>query len=249
MSATSGQIALVTGAGRGIGRAVAARLAADGALVALCARSLDQLEDAAAEIGAERALVVPGDLSDPATPARVVTEVIAAHGRIDVLVNAAGISPVWARAEETTVEDWDAILATNVRSAFLLSQCAGREMLARGAGSIVNVASIGALVALPRLVAYCAAKAALVALTKVLAVEWAGRGVRVNAVAPGYVETDMTSGLMGHARLGPELLAMTPLGRLGHPVEIADAVAFLASSQAGFITGAVLAVDGGWTVQ
>jgi NAD(P)-dependent dehydrogenase (short-subunit alcohol dehydrogenase family) len=243
------KVALVTGAGRGIGRAVALRLAADGAVVALCARSADQLAEVAVEVGPGNAFVVPGDIADPATPTRVVEAVIERFGRIDVLVNAAGISPVWLRAEDTAAEDWDAIMHTNVRGPFLVAQAVGRRMLEHRSGSIVNIASIGGVIALPRLVAYCAAKAAMIAMTRVLAVEWADRGVRVNAVAPAYVATAMTAELRAHPQLAAEIVASTPLGRLGQPEEVADAVAFLASDRASFITGSTVMVDGGWTAQ
>lgn len=241
-------VALVTGSGRGIGRAIAQRLAADGATIALCARSVDQLEAVAAEIPSAT-LVVPGDIAGDGEPTRIVAQVEAALGPIDVLVNAAGISPVYTRAEQTSIEDWDAIMSVNVRAAFLLCQAAGIGMLERQRGSIVNVASVGGVVALPRLVAYCAAKGALVAMTRVMAVEWADRGVRVNVVAPAYVETELSSGLTTHARVGPQLLAATPLGRFGEATEIASAVAFLASQESSYVTGTTLAVDGGWTAQ
>jgi NAD(P)-dependent dehydrogenase (short-subunit alcohol dehydrogenase family) len=138
-------------------------------------------------------------------------------------------------------------MSVNVRAGFQLAQAAGRRMLANGGGSIVNVASIGGLVALPRLAAYCASKGALVQLTRVLAVEWADRNVRVNAVAPGYVRTEFTRSLLEHPEISARLLASTPARRFAEPEEIAPAVAFLASDDASYITGAVLTADGGWT--
>jgi len=243
--------ALVTGAGRGIGRAIALALADAGAEVALVARTAAQIEAVADEIRARQgvALVIPADVTADGAATELVGHAERELGALDILVNAAGISPSYTRAERVSIADWDAIMATNLRAAFLLCQAAGRPMLERGRGSIVNVASIAALVALPRLAAYAAAKAGLVALTRVLAVEWAERGVRVNAVAPGWVPTELAEGVTSHPTIGPQLLAATPIGRFGTPEDVAGAVLYLASDSAGFVTGQVLCVDGGWTAQ
>jgi NAD(P)-dependent dehydrogenase (short-subunit alcohol dehydrogenase family) len=166
-----------------------------------------------------------------------------------VLVNSAGVSPVYTGAERIGQGDLDTIIATNLRAPFLLAQAAARRMLDRGEGSIVNIASVGGIVALPRLAAYSAAKAGLIGATRVMAVEWAPRGVRVNAVAPAYARTELTSGLIEHESIGPTLLASTPMGRFAHPSEIAPTVVFLSSSDASYITGQTICVDGGWTAQ
>jgi NAD(P)-dependent dehydrogenase (short-subunit alcohol dehydrogenase family) len=246
MRRLDGKVALVTGAGRGIGRAVVLRLADEGASVALAARTEEQLVDTANLLDTP-SLVLPADVAAEGAAEQLVQATEEGLGRMDVLVNAAGISPVYTRAEKLQIEDWDLIMSVNVRAGFQLAQAAGRRMLANGGGSIVNVASIGGLVALPRLAAYCASKGALVQLTRVLAVEWADRNVRVNAVAPGYVRTEFTRSLLEHPEISARLLASTPVGRFAEPEEIAPAVAFLASDDASYITGAVLTADGGWT--
>jgi NAD(P)-dependent dehydrogenase (short-subunit alcohol dehydrogenase family) len=246
MRRLDGKVALVTGAGRGIGRAVVLRLAEEGASVALAARTEEQLVDTANLLDTP-SLVLPADVAAEGAAEQLVQATEEGLGRMDVLVNAAGISPVYTRAEKLQIEDWDLIMSVNVRAGFQLAQAAGRRMLANGGGSIVNVASIGGLVALPRLAAYCASKGALVQLTRVLAVEWADRNVRVNAVAPGYVRTEFTRSLLEHPEISARLLASTPARRFAEPEEIAPAVAFLASDDASYITGAVLTADGGWT--
>jgi NAD(P)-dependent dehydrogenase (short-subunit alcohol dehydrogenase family) len=246
-----GSIALVTGAGRGIGRAISLALAEAGASVALCSRSTDQLDGVAAEIEAAggTAIAMAGDITAEGAPEAIVDRVEKELGPLDVLVNAAGVSPVYTSVEKITQDHLDLILSTNLRAPFLLAQAAGVRMLARGQGSIVNIASVGGVVALPRLAAYSAAKSGLVGMTRVMAVEWAPRGVRVNAVAPAYASTEMADGLIQHESIGPMLLANTPIGRFAEAEEIAPVVVFLASPAASYITGQTICVDGGWTAQ
>lgn len=245
----SGKTALVTGGGRGIGREIALALADAGASVALCARSEPQVDAVVDEIAKAGGNAVgrSADITAEGASDALVEWAEGELGPADVLVNAAGVSPSYTGAERIASEDFDLIMATNLRAPFLLTQAAGRRMLARGAGSVVNITSIGGIVALPRLAAYCAAKAALNSLTRVLAVEWAERGVRVNAVAPAYVRTAMTGELLDHHTIGPMLLANAPIGRFAQPRDVTGAVIFLASSDAAYITGQTICVDGGWT--
>lgn len=245
----TGKVTIVTGAGRGIGRAVALGFAEAGADLGLASRTaadLEQVARAAREFG-RRAVVVPTDVANEASVEALVQRALDEFGHLDVLVNCAGISPIYKRAEATTAADWDQIMAVNLRGAFLCASAAGRVMLRQKAGSIINVASIGGRVALPRLVAYCAAKGGIDQMTKVMAVEWADRGVRVNAIAPAFVETDMTRGMVENPRLHEMLVSKTPLGRLARPEEIVGAAIFLASDSASYVTGQSLFVDGGWT--
>lgn len=245
----AGKVALVTGAGRGIGRAIAVEFAEAGADLVLASRTgagLEQVADVA-RINGRRALVAPADVADEVAVADLVRRAVETFGRIDVLVNSAGISPVYKRAEQMTSAEWDAVLEVNLRGSFLCATAAGRQMIAQGGGSIVSVTSIGGRVALPRLVAYCASKGGVEQMTKVLAAEWARYNVRVNAIAPAYVETDMTAGLRENPRLHEMLVSQTPLGRLARPEEIAGAAVFLASEAASYVTGQTLLVDGGWT--
>ncbi len=229
-----GKRALVTGGGSGIGAAVARRLHADGAEVVVADLAPDAV---AAELGV-RALRL--DVRDEAQVAPAVEGV-------DVLVNAAGIGSTTS-APDTPLEVWDDVFAVNARGTFLCCKHAIPGMVERGGGSVVNIASVAALVGLRNRAAYCASKGAVVALTRALAVDHVGDGVRVNAVCPGTVDSPWVRRLVEEAGESLEALqARQPMGRLGTPEEIAAAVAYLASDEAGFVTGSVFTIDGGLT--
>jgi NAD(P)-dependent dehydrogenase (short-subunit alcohol dehydrogenase family) len=232
-----GKRALVTGAGSGIGAAVARRLAAGGAAVVLADLALVPAAALAGELGAE---AIELDVRDEA-------QVAPAMANVDVLVNVAGIGST-TTAPETTLETWEDVFAVNARGTFLCCKHAIPGMAARGGGSIVNVASVAALVGLPRRAAYCAAKGAVVSLTRALAVDHVSDGIRVNAVCPGTVDSPWVRRLVEEAGESlDELRARQPLGRLGTPEEIAAAVAYLASEEAAFVTGTSFVIDGGLT--
>jgi 2-deoxy-D-gluconate 3-dehydrogenase len=241
-----GRAALVTGAGRGIGRALALGLAKAGADVCLVGRGVG-LDEAAREVegAGRRAAVVNADLSDPSSAARVVAEAEAALGRVDILVNNAGVI---RRAPflEHTETDWDAVLNVNLKSVFLLSQAAARGMAERGAGKIVNVASLLSFQGGLTVAAYAASKGAVAQLTKAAANELAARGVNVNAVAPGYVATDNTAALRADPVRSRQILERIPAGRWGAPEDLVGAVIFLASRASDYVHGHTLVVDGGW---
>ncbi|MFN8188711.1 MAG: SDR family oxidoreductase [Gaiellales bacterium] len=238
-----GRVCLVTGGGRGIGRAIALALAAEGALVAVAARTRAQCEEVAGELG-ERGLALELDVTDETSCERAVAEVSTRLGRLSVLVNAAGISPVRQRAELHGVEAFRQILDVNVNGAFLTARAAAPSLL-DGGGSVVMVASTLGTKASPRLAGYGASKAALIQLVRTLAREWADRGVRVNALCPGYVETEMTAALLAVDRLRNEVIGETPLGRVAGVEEVVGPALFLASDEASYVTGAALLVDGG----
>jgi NAD(P)-dependent dehydrogenase (short-subunit alcohol dehydrogenase family) len=188
-------------------------------------------------------------VTDPALGEQAVSRAVARFGRLDGLVNCAGISPTMKRSETVTPAEWQQVCETNLTGPFLTSRAAGQQMLRQGRGSIVNVSSVHGAVAGPRLVAYSAAKGGLNMLTRTLAVEWADRGVRVNAVAPGYVATDMTQELLNHDRWSGWLMSRIPAGRFAETDDIGGAVHFLLSDASRYITGAVLDIDGGWSAQ
>ena len=241
----AGRTCLVTGGGRGIGRAIALGLAAEGGRVGVVARTRSQCEAVAAEIG-ENGLAIEADLSDPAACERAVTELEVRFGGPSVLVNAAGVSPVRQRAELHDVDAWRKILDINLTGSYLMTRAAAPSLLGEG-GSVVMIASAAGVAASPRIAGYGASKAGLIQLTRTLAREWADRGVRVNAVCPGYVETEMTAMMLTVDHLRAEVLGATPLGRLATPEEIVAPALFLASDEASYITGAALLVDGGMT--
>lgn len=243
----NGKVAVVTGAGRGIGRAIAHGLAEAGADVVLAARTREEIERAAAEIHAatgRRAVAIRADISRGEDARTLLADSVAALGRLDVLVNNAGISPAYTRAERLAEVAWRRVLDVNLTGTFLCCQAAA-EYLAAG-GRVINLSSVGAVVGLPRLAAYCAAKAGVEALTRVLALEWAERGITVNAIGPAFIATDMTAGLRQNERLHQALVGHTPMGRLGEPDEVVGAAVFLASSASSYLTGQTIYVDGGW---
>lgn len=242
-----GEHALVTGAGRGIGRAVALALAEAGASVTLLARSTTELEVVAGEIRGTggSADVCCGDVTTPEDVERGVAQADAG-GRLSLCVNAAGVNRP-GPAIELSLADWDLVLDTNLRGTFLVCQAAGRRMLERGRGRIVNVSSQMGAVGYPGRAAYCASKHAVDGLTRALGVEWARFGVLVNAVAPTFIRTPMTAGMFADTTFEREVLRRIPAGRIGEVREVTGAVVFLLSEQATLIAGHVLGVDGGWT--
>lgn len=243
------RVVLVTGGGSGIGREVALAFGRQHAAVALLARNVAALAPVAQAIVAAggRALVRGADVRDAAAVASAMERIRAELGTPDIVVNSAGVAGA-AASETLDEETWDRIVDTNLKGTFLVCQAAGRMMLERRQGVIVNLASIAGLGAFPKRAAYSSSKAAVIMLTKVLATEWADRGVRVNAVAPAVVRTEMNEKMIaaGHLDL-PSIERRTPMQRRGEAAEIADAVLFLASDKASYITGACLEVDGGWT--
>jgi 2-deoxy-D-gluconate 3-dehydrogenase len=241
-----GLCALVTGAGTGIGAGIAVALAEAGADVA-CHGNRHSPAETAARVAAagRRALTLTGDLADSATPAALVDATAAGLGAIDVLVNNAGIIRR-APAVDSTDEDWDAVLAINLTAVYRLCRAAGRRMLAAGRGKIVNVASLLSFQGGVTVPAYAASKGGVAQLTKALANEWAGRGVNVNAIAPGYVRTENTAALQANETRNRQILERIPAGRWGEPGDLGGAAVFLASRASDYIHGHVLAVDGGW---
>jgi 3-oxoacyl-[acyl-carrier protein] reductase len=242
----AGRTCLVTGGGRGIGRGIALALGREGGRVAVASRTASECEAVVAELralGAD-ALAVPLDVTDGAACTAAVARTRAELGRVQVLVHAAGVSPVRRRAEQHGTEEFRRIVDVNLSGAFAVSAAAASDLL-DGGGSVLVLASTLAAAGSPRLAAYGASKAGLIQLAGTLAREWADRGVRVNALAPGYVETRMTEELLAVERLRDEVLSSTPMGRLGEVEEIVGPALFLLSDEASYITGAVLTVDGG----
>jgi NAD(P)-dependent dehydrogenase (short-subunit alcohol dehydrogenase family) len=240
-------VAIVTGAARGIGRVVALTLAERGYRVA--ANDLAEPEATLRElrdVGAT-ALTLPGDVSDEEAVRGMARTVVDGFGRVDVLVNNAGISHI-APAEETSPEDWRRVLDVNLTGPFLTCREFGKAMLGQGYGSIVNVASVAGLLGIADRAAYNASKHGLIGLTRTLAAEWGGRGVRANAVCPGWVKTEMDDeDQAGGGYTDADIQGRTPMARFARPEDIARAVAFLADPhQSGYVNGHALSVDGGW---
>jgi 3-oxoacyl-[acyl-carrier protein] reductase len=239
------QVAIVTGAGRGIGHAIALRLAQEGARVASVSRSEENAKRTADEINAKHANAAkayPVDVADHSAVQKIGAQILEDFGRIDVLVNNAGVTRD-GLSMRMSVEDWDTVVDTNLKGAFNFSQAVMRSMIKQRSGRIVNISSVSGLTGNAGQANYAASKAGLIGLTKTLARELASRGITVNAVAPGFVVTDMTDALSEEVK--QTITAKIPLAKLGQPADIASAVAFLASAEANYITGQVLTVDGG----
>jgi 3-oxoacyl-[acyl-carrier protein] reductase len=239
------QVAVVTGAGRGIGHAIAVRFAKEGARVASVSRTEANAQKTADEINAARADAAKAyaiDVSDQAAVQKAAAQIFEDFGRVDILVNNAGVTRD-GLSMRMSLDDWDIVLNTNLKGAFNFTQAVMRPMIKQRSGRIINISSIAGLIGNAGQANYAASKAGLIGLTKTLARELASRGITVNAVAPGLIETDMTTVLSEEIRQG--ILQKVPLGRLGEPEDIAGAVAYLASAEAKYITGQVLTVDGG----
>jgi NAD(P)-dependent dehydrogenase (short-subunit alcohol dehydrogenase family) len=242
----TGKICIVTGAGSGIGRGMAEGLARHGATVVLAGRTRAKLDETAAIIG-EQAFVQPADVSNQADVIALRDAVLARYGKIDVLVNNAGVNPILKTIERTSLEEWTDIINVNLTGLFLCCKHIGGA-IGEG-GSVINVSSIAGHGGLLRSTPYCASKGGVELFTKALALDWAPRKVRVNALAPGWVDTDLTHGFLGHDVHGKRSLERTPLGRFGTPRDMAGGVILLASDASAFITGHSLVIDGGWSAE
>ena len=245
----AGRVALVTGASRGIGHAVALALGAAGAAVACCARSAEQVEATAAQVSGHggRARGFRLDVTRRNEIDAVVADIGAALGPIDILVNNAGIT-LDKRSVEVTDEEWDDVLATNLTSTFTLARAVAPGMMEQRRGKIINIGSMYGKIGVPRYAAYCASKAAVEALTRSLAVEWARHGIQVNCLAPGYVNTDIPREAMADETLRTLFLSRVPARRIGEPEEVATLAVYLASAASDFMTGQTVYLDGGQTI-
>ncbi len=241
-----GKSAVVTGGSRGIGLAIARALMDAGARVLITGRNRKTLDDAVAQLG-DGATGFAADVSSEVEVQALADHATGLFGNVDILVNNAGINPWYKRTENTELSEWQQIIDVNLTGVFLCTRIFGGRMLERGQGAIVNITSVAAHTGLPRAAAYCAAKAGVEAMARSLAKDWAARGVRVNNVAPGYVATDLTAGLAANDKLRSSVEDRTPIGRFAAAEEMAGAVVYLASDAASYVTGATIAVDGGWT--
>jgi 2-deoxy-D-gluconate 3-dehydrogenase len=240
-----GKVALVTGGNAGLGQAISVALAEAGADIAVISRRApEETGKLVAHLG-RRFLAIEADLASTKPIAGIVEEAARALGSVDILVNNAGIIRR-ADAVDFSEKDWDDVMSVNLKSAFFLAQATGRRMLAKGRGKIINIVSMLSFQGGIRVSAYTASKSALAGITKLLANEWAAKGINVNAIAPGYIATDNTAALRADEKRNAEILARIPAGRWGVPADLGGAAVFLASAASDYVNGAILPVDGGW---
>ncbi|RJQ57069.1 MAG: glucose 1-dehydrogenase [Desulfobacteraceae bacterium] len=244
----SGKIAVVTGAGRGLGYAISIALARYGAHVVACSRTESELKRVAGEIEkiGQRSIAVRLDVSDIGSIRPMVDRTLETFGRIDILVNNAGINRPQP-AMDVTEENWDLVMNTNLKGLFFCAQAVGRVMVSQKKGKIINISSDAGTVGIPQRAVYCASKGGVNLLTKVLAIELAPHGIHVNAIAPAFIETSLTSPMLKEPEFKAYVLSNTPLGRVGKPAEVGAAAVFLASAASDYMTGHIMLVDGGWT--
>jgi NAD(P)-dependent dehydrogenase (short-subunit alcohol dehydrogenase family) len=245
-----GKIALVTGSAQGLGKEIALSLARNGCSLVLAdivypEETAKQIE----EIGS-RSISVKADISDEAEVKNMVEKAISEYKKVDILVNNAGISQLsYTATEDLPIEEWDKIIAVNLRGTFLCCKHVGKQMIGSGGGSIINISTTAGITGVPRAPAYCASKAGIILLTKSLALEWARYNIRVNAIAPHYLETELTKGLRASEKVYDGLIKQIPMRRFAKPAEVVGTVLFLSSPASSYITGTVIVVDGGFLAQ
>ena len=245
-----GKIALVTGSAQGLGKEIASSLAQNGCSLVLAdiaypEETAKQIE----EIGS-RSISVKADISDEAEVKEMVEKAISEYKKVDILVNNAGISQLgYTATEDLPIEEWDKIIAVNLRGTFLCCKHVGKQMIRSGGGSIINISTTAGMTGVPRAPAYCASKAGIILLTKSLALEWVKYNIRVNAIAPHYLETELTKGLRASEKVYDGLVKQIPMRRFAKPAEVVGTVLFLSSPASSYITGTVMVVDGGFLAQ
>lgn len=241
-----GEVAIVTGGGRGLGKAMALALAEVGADLVVAARTVEQIEQTASEVRAlgRRALAIPTDVTDSKAISRMVERTLGEFGKIDILVNNAGTSTdQWVL--EMSEEEWRRVLDTNLTGVFACSKAVAKHMVERRKGKIINIASVHGVGAMPTLAPYCASKGGVIQLTKVMALEWARYGIRVNAIGPAYFETPLTAGILANEKIKGSIIRGTPLKRFGQPQEMGPLAVYLASPASDYVTGQTFFLDGG----
>ena len=245
-----GKVALVTGGSKGLGRSMALALASAGADVSVSSRHLEDVEEVAKEIRTtgRRSIALQANMAKPVEITELVRRVIGEFGRIDIVVNSAGVG-IARPATEITDKEWDLVLNVNLKGCLLCSKAVAPGMIERGYGRIINMGSVVSSVGTMHLAPYCASKHALLGLSRTLALEWAGTGITVNCICPGFFETAMTEPLRANPMYFEGAMALTPMKRMGRPEELDTTVIFLASPASSFVTGTAVFIDGGYTAQ